>query len=134
MATTVRDLRLTRAESIYVLMVAVLATIGFTAASAPVILLTASFSLPSSMFAVLAYYAAYGLLATVPGANPSSSTGSGSCAPNGDCTTSTTGDLAAWFAVTTEVIAILALVAAALLNVALLRLLNARRRARPRRR
>ena len=134
MATTVRSLRLTAAESIYVLVVAVLGIAGFTAASAPIILLAAFLSLPSSVLAVPGYYLAYGLLALVPGANPSSNTGSGSCTPNGDCTTSTTGDLATWFAVTTEVIGVLALIAAALANVAILRLLKARRRAGPQRR
>ena len=116
------------------LVVAVLGIAGFTAASTPSILLAAFLSLPSSVLAVPGYYLAYGLLALVPGANPSSHAGSGSCTPNGGCATSTTGDLATWFAVTTEVIGVLALIAAAPANVAILRLLKARRRARPQRR
>ena len=134
MAITVRNLRLTPAESIYVLVVAALGIAGFTAASAPIILLAAFVSLPSSVLAVPGYYLAYALLALVPGANRSSNTGSGSCTPNGDCATSTTGDLATWFAVTTEVIGVLALIAAALANVVILRLLKARRAAGPQRR
>ncbi|MGB7817874.1 MAG: hypothetical protein WBL35_03955 [Ornithinibacter sp.] len=130
MTTSVRNLRLTFAESVYVLVVAVLGIVGFTAGSAPVILLAALLSLPSSVLEVPIYYVAYGLLGMVPGANPSSSTGSGSCTLNGDCVTSTTGELAPWFAITSEAIGILALVAAALVNVALLRRLNNRRAAR----
>ena len=69
--------------------------------------------------------------ALVPGANPSSSSQSGSCTPSGDCLSKTTGDLAvAVFIVTSEIIGVLALTAAALLNVAVLRNLTARRRAR----
>lgn len=121
---------MTLAESLYVLMVGVLGIAGFTAGSASVILFTAFLSLPSSVLAVPAYYVAYGLLGMVPGANGSSSTGSGSCTPNGDCVTSTTGELAPWFAMTSDSIGIVALVAAALVNVTLLRRRNNRRAAR----
>lgn len=130
MATSARKLRLTLAETLYALTVAVLASIGFTTASTPIIVLSALLSLPSSILAVPAYYVAYGLVALVPGANSSSNTGSGSCTPNGDCVTSSTEALAAWFAFTSEITGVLALIAAALVNVAVLRRLNARRRAR----
>ncbi len=117
-------------EWTYALTVMVIATIGFTTGSTSMILFAAFLALPSSVIAVPAYYLAYGLLALVPGANPSSGSGSGSCTPTGECQASTTGDLAAWFAITTEVIGILALTAAALLNVVVLRRLVARRRTR----
>ena len=114
----------------YVLGVAVLATLGFTTGSTPTILLAAFVALPASVLAVPVFYGAYGLLALVPGANPSSSTGSGSCTPTGDCQSSSTGALATWFALTTDVLGILALAGAALLNVLVLRGLVAGRRAR----
>lgn len=122
-------LRYTLVASTYVLTVAAVATQGFTTESTGTILLAAFLALPSSAVAVPAYYAAYGLLALVPGANPSSSTGSASCSSAGDCQTSTSGDLADWFALTTDVVGILALTAAAVLNVIVLRIVILRRRA-----
>jgi len=116
------------AEGTYVLIVMVIAAVGFTTGFTPMILLAAFLALPSSVIAVPAYYVTYGLLALVPGANPSRGTGSASCTPSGECRESTTGDLAAWFTIATEVIGILALTAAGLLNVILLRSLIARRR------
>jgi hypothetical protein len=114
--------------SIYVLGVAAVSTLGFASGSTPTILLAALFALPSSVVAVPAYYGVYGLLALFPGANPSSGAGSGSCAPNGECQVSATGDAAAWFTFTTEGVGILALTAAALLNAVVLRNLIAARR------
>lgn len=122
----------TRIGWTYALTVAALATLGFTTESTPMILLAAFLALPSSGAAVPAYYVAYGLLAQVPGASPSSSTGSASCTPDGSCQTSTTGDAAAWFTFATDVLGILALTAAALLNVVVLRSLLAAHRARVR--
>lgn len=111
----------------YVLTVAAVATLGFTLDSTPLILLAAGLTLPSSVAAVPGYYLAYGLLAQIPGANPSHSTGSGSCTPNGGCHESTSGDAAAWFMHATDLVGILALTAAAALNIVLLqRLLAAR--------
>jgi hypothetical protein len=63
-----------------------------------------------------AFYVVYGLLALIPAANPSGSTGAGSCVPNGECQASTAGDAAVWFTLVTEAVGILALTAAALLN------------------
>lgn len=114
----------------YALTVAMLATLGFTTESTSTILLAAFLALPSSGAAVPAYYVFYGLLAQVPGANPSSSTGSASCTPNGNCQASTTGDAAAWFTLATDVVGVLALTAAALLNVVVLRTLIAAGRTR----
>jgi hypothetical protein len=114
--------------SIYVLGVAAVSMLGFTSGSTSTILLAALFALPSSLFALPAYYVVYGLLALLPGANPSSSSGSGSCTPNGDCQVSTTGDATAWFTFMTDAVGILALTAAALLNAVVLRkLITARR-------
>jgi len=123
-----RMLRLTAIEATYALIVMVIATAGFTTESTSMILLAAFLALPSSVIAVPAYYLVYGLLALVPGANPSRGTGSGSCTPTGECRASTTGDLAAWFTIATEVIGILALTAAGLMNVMVVRSLIARRR------
>lgn len=114
--------------SMYVLGVAAVSTLGFASGSTSTILLAALFALPSSVLAVPAYYIAYGLLALFPGANPSSSSGSGSCTPNGECQVSTTGDAAVWFTFTTEAVGILALTTAAMLNAVVVRNLIAARR------
>lgn len=114
--------------SVYALGVAVVAAAGFLGDSTSTILLSALLSLPASLIAVPGYYLAYGLLALVPGANPSESSGSGSCTEGGECSSSTTGDLADWFQVTTDVVGILALTCAALLNLLALRILTTRRR------
>jgi hypothetical protein len=115
-------------ESAYVLTVAVIATCGFAGpGSTAAILTAAALALPTSIVAVPGFYMAYGLLAQFPGANPSSSTSFGGCSPEGDCYEHTTGDVAPWFVVTTDVIGVLALTAAALLNVVLLRMLTRRR-------
>jgi hypothetical protein len=113
----------------YVVVVAAVATVGFTTESTAMILLAGLLALPTSVPAVIGYYVVYGLLAQVPGANPDSSSGSMSCSSAGDCQGSSTGDLAPWFAVTTEVVGILALTAAALLNVVLVGWLLRGRRA-----
>ena len=130
MPTLGRMPRPTLAGWIYVLGVAAVSTLGFTTGSTPTILLAALLALPLSAVAVPAFYVVYGLLALVPGANPSSSTGSASCAPDGDCHVSTTGDPAAWFTLATEAVGILALTAAALLNAVVLQNLIAARRMR----
>ena len=109
-------------ESAYVLVVAAIAAYGFGAGSTAAILTAAVLALPTSIVAVPGFYLAYGLLALVPGANPSSGSGSGGCSPGGGCRVSTSGELAPWFAVTTDVIGLLALAGAALLNVLLLRM------------
>jgi hypothetical protein len=114
-------------ESAYVLVVAVVATCGFVRGSTGVIALAALLALPTSVPATIGYYGVYGLLAQVPGADPSSSSGSVVCSSGGECQELSSGDLAGWFAVTTTVVGVLALTAAALLNVLLLRMLAARR-------
>jgi hypothetical protein len=114
--------------SAYVLAVASIATAGFVAESTRLILLAALLSLPASVIALPAYYAAYGLLAQVPGANPSDfSSSSRFCADGTDCIT---GNPAVWFQITTNVLGIVALTCAALVNVFGLYLVARRRYAR----
>ncbi|WP_243056275.1 hypothetical protein [Nocardioides sp. SR21] len=117
----------------YVGTVAAVAGWGFATDTTAPILLAAALALPSSVPGMIGFYVAYGLLALVPGANPSSSSGSASCSPSGECVSSTTGGLAPWFAVTTDVVGVLAMAGAALLNVLVLRsLLRARASGRER--
>ena len=118
---------------IYGVAVALIAALGFTEQSPWPILLAALLAVPSSIVAVPCYYLAYGFLALIPGANPSSSSGSATLAPDGRMLTSvSTGTPAAWFTVTTFVLGILALTVAAFVNVRLLRSLAARRSAKRR--
>jgi hypothetical protein len=114
--------------SAYALGVAVLAGVGFVGDSTSAILLAALLSLPASAIAMPCYYLAYGLLALVPGANPSEGSGSGSCTAGGECSTYTAGDPADWFLVTTDAIGVLALTCAAVLNLLAYRILTGRRR------
>ena len=113
----------------YVVVVASLASFGFTTESTSAILLGGLLALPTSIPAVVGFYVVYGLLAQVPGANPDSSTGSASCGSSGACQGSVTGDAATWFVLATDITGILALTAAAIVNVALVRLVIRPRRA-----
>ena len=129
----VASVRLTVRSLIYGVAVALIAALGFTEQSPWPILLAALLAVPSSIVAVPCYYLAYGFLALIPGANPSSSSGSATLAPDGRMLTSvSTGTPAAWFTVTTFVLGILALTVAAFVNVRLLRSLAARRSAKRR--
>jgi hypothetical protein len=129
-STPDRTLRPTPLASAYVLTVAGVATLGFTTDSTAAILLAGLLTLPSSVPAIVAYYVAFGLLAQVPGANPSESSGSSSCTASGECHTTSTGDAASWFMFSTDVLGVLALTAAALLNTVAIHFLLAGRRAR----
>jgi hypothetical protein len=122
--------RPTAGSTAYVLVVGTLAAVGFIGQTTWPILLAALLALPASLVAVPGYYLAYGLLALLPGANASSSSGSGTGAADGT-TASFTSSGASWFATTTQVIGILALVGAAILNVLLVRALSRRRRTDP---
>ena len=124
-----RRLRRVVPESAYVLAVATIATLGFTTESTASILIAVLLALPTGAPALIGYYIAYGLLAQVPGANPSSSSGSAGCSADGVCHESSTGDAALWFTHTTDLLGILALTAAAVLNLVFLRILVAKRRA-----
>lgn len=117
----------TRPEAAYLLAVAGLATWGFAAGSTATILFTVLLALPAGAAALVGYYVAYGVLALVPGANPDTNSGSSTCSRSGVCQVSTTGDLATWFALSTDVIAVLLLTAAAVVNVVLFRLVISRR-------
>ena len=118
-------------SSTYLVAVAVLATVGFVQGSPGPIVLAAVLALPASIVAVPCYYLVYGLLALVTGANPSSSSGSSSgSSAGGSSTTVTTDDMATWFAVTTHVLGVLALTAAAAVNVLLVRAVVSRRQGR----
>ena len=88
-------------------------------------------ALPSGLAGLVAFYAAYGLLALVPGANPDASSSSGSCAPSGACQWSSTGDLASWFQFTTDAIGVFALTTAAITNVLVAHWLLTRSRRTP---
>ena len=124
-------LRPTPGATGYVLAVAGAATVGFVTGSPVPLLLAAAASLPASLLSMPLFYLAYGLLALVPGANPSSSSGSGSSgSADGVVTTHSTGDPAAWFTVTTHVAGVLLLAAGAVADVALVRSLAANRRRR----
>jgi hypothetical protein len=101
----------------YVATVGAAATLGFVTHVTGPVLVAAALALPSSLIALAAYYVSYGLLAQIPGANVSESTGAGSCSLHGVCQGATTGDTASWFIHTTELIGIFALAAAAVLNV-----------------
>jgi hypothetical protein len=109
-----------------------LATAGFVSGSPGPIVLAAVLALPASIVALPGYYLVYGVLALVTGANPSSSSGSasGSASANGTSTTVTADDTATWFAVTTHVLGVLALVVAAAVNVLMVQALLSRRRGR----
>ncbi len=117
--------------SIYVLVVATIAAVGFVRESTSMILLAAALSLPASAIALPGYYLLYGLLAYVTNANPSGASGSTSCTVGGDCSSSSSGDPAIWFQITTDVLGILALTCAAILNVFVLRRILQRRRGGP---
>ena len=118
---------------IYVVVVSLIAAVGFTEQSPWPILLAALLAVPASIVLLPCYYLAYGFLALIPGANPSSSSGSATFAPDGRMLTSvSTGMPAAWFTITTLVLGILTLTVAASVNVLLLRALAERRRSKVR--
>jgi hypothetical protein len=116
-------------SSAYVVVVGSLAAVGFIGQSPWPILLAALLAVPASLVAVPCYYVVYGLLALLSGANPSSSSGSGTVAPDGSTVSSvTTGAPSALFTTTTHVLGILALTVAAILNILIVRTLLTRRR------
>ncbi len=110
----------------YVLLVAVTAAVGFIVGSPVPVLLAAAAALPASIVAMPAFYLVAGLLGLVPGANPSSSSGSASSSADGTITSHETGSAADWLTVTTHVVGVLALALAAVANVLLVRAIRAR--------
>ncbi len=123
-------LRPTAGAAGYVLAVAAATTVGFVTGSPAPILLAAAATLPASLLSMPLYYLAYGLLALVPGANPSSASGSASSTADGVVTSHTTGDAATWFTATAHVAGVLLLAAGAVADVVLVRALAAGRRRR----
>ncbi len=125
----VASVRPTLRSSIYVVVIALLATTGIVGQSPWPVLIAALLTLPACVAVVPCYYILYGLLALIPGANPSSNSGSESQSATGATITSAmTGAQASWFVITTQAIGILAFTIAAILNVILLRAVVARRR------
>ena len=121
--------RVSRVAGGYVVAVVVLAAAGFATGSPGPIVAAAALTLPASLVAMPSYYLAYGLLALVPGANPSSASGSGSARADGHAITEVvTGDPAAWFTVVTSLLGVVVLAAAAVVNVLLLQRLSDHRR------
>lgn len=122
---------MTRGSSSYIAAVTVCAVLGFVLRVPWPILLAAAISLPASVVTLPAFYMVYGLLALVPGANPSMSTGSGSVDSSGAVISSvSTGLPSTWFAITTAVLGALALGVGAVLNVVIVRMLTAHRQRR----
>ncbi len=123
-------LRPTAGATGYVLAVAAATTVGLVTGSPVPILLAAAATLPASLLSMPLFYLAYGLLALVPGANPSSASGSGSSTADGVVTSQTIGDPAAWFTATTHGAGVLLLAAGAVADVVMVRALAAGRRRR----
>jgi hypothetical protein len=122
-------LRPTLPSGLYVIGVAVLAAVGFAGDSAWPILLAAALALPASLVTMPAFYVVYGLLAQVPGANPDHAGGGSRMAVHGTVVTWSYGDPAAWFTHTTDVLGVLLITAAAVVDVAIVRALARRRQA-----
>ena len=114
---TVRRPRLVAAA--YVAVVTGLAAIGAFSDSSWSLAGAALLSLPVSVVATVGYYLAYGLLAKVPGASPDLVSGSASCTAADVCRGTPTGGLAPWFSVTTDLVAVALLAAAAVADVVL---------------
>lgn len=125
-------LRPTPGSSVYVVAVSSLAAVGFIEGTPGPIILAAVLALPTSLIAMPGYYVLFGLLALVPGANPSTTSGSAMGAADGTVISSvSSGSPAHWFTVTTVVLGIVVFAAAATLNVLLARTLLARRNVVP---
>jgi hypothetical protein len=81
-----------------------------------------------SLVAIPGYYVAYGLLASMSGANSSGSSGYGGGSADGTVTWSVTELAPAWFTFSTGLLRVLFLAAAAIANVAVLGDVRARAR------
>lgn len=114
----------------YVLVVTVLAAVGFLGHTPAPIIAASVLALPCSPALVVGYYLLYGLLAQIPGANPSKNSGSETTRPDGSHVSTFVGGQASWFVVTTPLLGILALWLAAYLNVVIVRSIRAGRASR----
>ncbi len=113
----------------YIVTVTLVAAAGFAGQTLWLVVVAALLAVPASIVALPCYYLTYGLLALVPGANPSSSSGSRTAAPGGRVlSTVGSGEPAAWFTVAAVVLGVLSLALAASVNVRLARSVSARRR------
>ena len=109
------------AEAAYVLCVAAVAAWGFYTDSTATILLAVLLALPMGGPALVGYYVAYGLVAGVSGANPDVARSGGAVHAQRWLRVLHHGRAGGWFLHTMDVIGVLALAAAAVLNVILLR-------------
>jgi hypothetical protein len=114
-----------RGSAAYVLCVGAVAAWGFYTDTTATILFAVLLAMPAGGPALVGYYMAYGLLAGVSGANPDVASSGGRCTASGGCESFSTGEPAEWFLHTMDLVGALALTAAAVLNVVLLRMLNA---------
>ncbi|GAB3594339.1 hypothetical protein GCM10027446_18010 [Angustibacter peucedani] len=128
-----RSLRPSPLEAVYVLLVGALAVGWLVTASPGFYLAAAALTLPASVVAVPAFYVGYGLLALVPGASPSSSSGSGfGVTGGGEQVVMNPEDVpAVWFQPTVLALGVALLLLAAVVDVLLVRRLRARRRPLP---
>ena len=119
------------ASTLYVIATGLLASVGFALANPWPILLATLITLPSSIIALPAYYLAYGLLSQLSGANPSTSSGSGSVSSDGAVTSTISIAMPAeWLTTLTPILGVGAIVAAAIANVFITRTLAAQRKRR----
>src|SRR5689334_20553282 len=124
METTRPWWRLTALEAAYVLVVGVLAAWGWFVSGTPLpILVAAGLALPTSIAALVAFYLSYGLLSQVFGVSNVDAGGASSSSG-----AQTIHDFSATMLVA-DSLGVLLLMAAAVVNVVLLRRLSARRRA-----
>lgn len=104
----------------YVMAVTVLAAAGFASGQALLIGIAALVTLPASIAAVPAIYLAAGLLALVPGANPSHTSSSSYVSPQGAEVVRESGAPAVWYLTSIDVAGVVLLAVAAVANVLLL--------------
>ena len=112
----------------YVAAVMLLAAVGFATGQALLVGIAALVTLPVGIAAVPMIYLMAGVMAFVPGANPSQASGSGYAGPHGHVVVTQTGQPASWYLVSIDVVGVVVLVLAAVANVLLLDLLVRRRR------
>jgi hypothetical protein len=113
---------------LYVAAVTVMAAVGFVAETPVPILLAALLTLPASLVALPSYYLTYGLLAWITGANSETSSGYGGGSADGSVTWSVVmGGPPAWLTLTSGLLGVLALTAAAVTNAAVLQAIRERR-------
>ena len=121
------SVRPTLRSSAYVVAIVLMATAGIIEQSPWPVLLAGLLTVPACFAAVPCYYIVYGVLAQIPGANPSSSTGyEYQSAPGAKIVSVMTGAQATWFVITAQALGILAFAVAAILNVLLLRAIASR--------